>query len=102
MDIREISKLISQIEDTDTLREVGNLVRRRWGDLQRRAVYTFRVGDRVEWDSKYGRTDRGVVTKINQKTVSLRADSGVLWKVSANLLRLSTTNKPRTEKPIDL
>lgn len=81
-----INKAIFAIDSLDELREAQNALNVRFRELQRRAAVSFRVGDAVKFQSKTGRTISGTVTKVNQKTVSVKtADSN--WKVSASLLQ---------------
>jgi len=58
-------------------------------------IQKFKIGDRVWWNSKWGRKIHGVVTKINQKTVSISTINvggddtsltGQKWTVSPSLL----------------
>jgi hypothetical protein len=47
----------------------------------------FSVGDRVEFPDRGGRTRRGVVTRLNKKTVSVRTDEGERWNVGPGFLK---------------
>ncbi len=49
-------------------------------------LMSFRVGDRVEFDDGY-QIVSGIVTRINQKTATLRTDDGRGWRVAPSLLR---------------
>lgn len=46
----------------------------------------LRVGDKVEWNSKYGPVMSGTVTKVNQKNIKVSTAQGP-WIVSAALIR---------------
>lgn len=81
------TKAIFAIETIEDLREAQNALNVRSRELQRRAVYEFRVGDKVEFTTRSGEVVKATVTKINQKTVSVRAFEGTNWKVSGSLLR---------------
>lgn len=81
-----VTKAIFAIDSLDEMREAQNALNVRFRELQRRAAISFRVGDSVKFQSRTGKTISGNVTKVNQKTVSVRtADSN--WKVSASLLQ---------------
>lgn len=45
------------------------------------------VGDRVSWDGTDGVVRTGIVTRMNQKTVSVKTDDKGYWNVSPHLLR---------------
>lgn len=47
----------------------------------------FRVGDKVEWNGKYGGIDKGTIKSIGPKNVKVIAETGVLWTIHPNLLR---------------
>lgn len=85
--VLQISRLIGQIQTFDDMKQIFDIAKRRWGDIQRSNVYNFRVGERVEWDCKYGRIERGVIEKINQKTIIVKTDGGIKWTVGSSLLR---------------
>lgn len=74
------------ITDRDDLTEVLNVARKRSKQLEEQEANAFGVGDRVEFTDKWGKKQTGTVTKINQRTVSLDADTGVSWRVSPRFL----------------
>ncbi|WP_066459929.1 MULTISPECIES: hypothetical protein [Castellaniella] len=47
----------------------------------------FAQGDRVSFIANDGMEKHGTVLRLNKKTVSLRTDDEMLWKVSPGLLR---------------
>jgi len=47
----------------------------------------FAQGDRVSFIANDGMEKHGTVLRLNKKTVSLRTDDQMLWKVSPGLLR---------------
>lgn len=56
-------------------------------EIRRRSqLMSFRVGDRVEFETDNGIIE-GVVVRVNQKTASIDADDGRSWRVSPHLLR---------------
>jgi hypothetical protein len=70
----------------DDLREVMNACNVRFRELQSRAAHSFSRGDSVFFIAKSGQKITGVVTKVNQKTVSVKTATSE-WKVSGSLLR---------------
>jgi hypothetical protein len=50
---------------------------------------TFKIGDKIEWDSKKKSIMRGVITKINTKTVYANTDKGP-WRIAVSLIRKAT------------
>ena len=51
------------------------------------AQASFRKGDKVRFTSSKGEVISGTVTRVNQKTVSMRCDDGIHgWRVSPTLL----------------
>lgn len=53
---------------------------------QKVQLMSFRVGDRVEFDTDQGFID-GLIVRINQKTATIDADDGRSWRVSPYFLR---------------
>jgi len=88
---------IDKLESDADCKEAWALVKVRWDTIERHAVLNFSIGDPVEWDSKKGCVKRGIVKRINQKsvTVDVKAkDGGDLfnkhdqtWKVAPSFLR---------------
>lgn len=80
----------------DELRELNELAVRAMKRLVAAAADTFRPGDLVSFQGRSGETFSGTVTKVNQKTVSVRVGH-TNWKVSGTLLRLQVAAvSPRT------
>lgn len=46
----------------------------------------FRIGQRVKFIGRQSRTVFGTVIKVNLKSVKVKADENVTWKVSPSLL----------------
>ncbi len=53
----------------------------------------FRIGERVEFEPAGHPLQMGVVTRHNQKTVTVITDSGQRWTVSPQLLRHASEPK---------
>ena len=88
-----LNNQIFAIDNIDDLREVMNACNVRFRELQLRVTAMLTVGDAVSFQTKYGETIYGTVTKVNQKTVSVRNNSsGGNWKVTASLLRKVNTD----------
>lgn len=81
------TKAIFAIDSIAELNEVQSALNVRFRELQHRAAISFRVGDKVKFQSRTGNTISGTVTKVNQKTVSVVATTGHNWKVSGSLLQ---------------
>jgi hypothetical protein len=71
----------------DELKELNDIAVRAMKRLIAAAADTFRPGDLVSFQGRSGETLSGTVTKVNQKTVSVRVGN-TNWKVSGTLLRL--------------
>lgn len=56
---------------------------------QARSTVQLAQGDRVSFIANDGMEKHGTVLRLNKKTVSLRTDDEMLWKVSPGLLRKS-------------
>lgn len=52
----------------------------------RQAANTFYEGQKVSWNSKYGKTLTGTITKVMQKNIQVTATDGIRWKCSASIL----------------
>ena len=81
------TKAIFAIDSLDELREAQNALNVRFRELQRRAAVSFRVGDKVKFQSRTGSLVTGTVQKINQKTIKVQSSTGNMWNVSASLLQ---------------
>jgi hypothetical protein len=51
------------------------------------AMMKFRVGQRVQFTSTSGQLIRGVLSKMNQKSVTVVTDDGHQWRVSPAFLQ---------------
>lgn len=80
--------LIQNMNETE-LADVLDAYRLRREFLNRRKMRSMVAGDRVWFDSSRGRV-YGTITKVNRKTVGVRADSGMNWRVAVSLLNRET------------
>lgn len=74
----------------EEMEEAYDLLHVRHDMLALAAKAQFKVGDKVEWDSKKGgRTVSGKVTRILKKNVCVDedGDKNLAWRVSPGLLR---------------
>ena len=87
IDFTAAQKLIAQAESVHDLNRINALVKAKWTQMQAKAANQFYTGERVTFFSPKRGNITGVVTKINVKTVKVRADGGVLWTVAPSLLK---------------
>lgn len=82
---------------TEIVREIRQLTDAEFADLRENVRFEaalreqgkarmFKPGEMVEFDAR-GRLWTGSVVKVNQKSVSVKCDGGMNWKVGASLLR---------------
>lgn len=69
----------------DDVRRGLDLLKARHGHNAGHAARAFKVGDQVEFDEG-GKTWKGKVIKVNQKTVDVQCNNG-RWQVQRALLR---------------
>lgn len=94
--IQEIARLVDQC-DSDELRQVWEICKRRSSALAQTKVATFRVGQRVSFTGRDGEELTGIVKKLNMKTASVEVPRKVgtvefpqTWRVSPSLLRAAS------------
>ena len=64
---------------------------------QQMQVMAFNVGDTVVFLPDGHDLQRGVITRCNLKTVTVAAESGVIWRVApVHLQRIATVTQPAT------
>ena len=74
--------------NTDELNQVIDAVKLRRNQLHSLDARSLKVGDRVSFQGRYGRTEKGTVEKIKIKYVLVRTDSGTRWNVPGSHLTL--------------
>jgi len=85
--VNDINKaILSGNFSADELRSISQATKAAYTMLQSREKFSFYVGQSVGFTAK-GELVKGKVTKINQKTINVRADNGREWKVSPSLLK---------------
>lgn len=74
-----------------------------WAEVRAREAQhlsALRIGDWVEFDDRRGRKQRGVVTRINARTISVDCESGEPdghlhhWRIAASLARRIVSSEP--------
>ena len=74
--------------NTDELNQVIDAVKLRRNQLHSLDARSLKVGDRVSFQGRYGRTEKGTVEKIKIKYVLVRTDAGQRWNVPGSHLTL--------------
>ncbi len=86
--VSDINKaILSGNFSADELRSISQATKAAYTMLQSRAKFAFYVGESVRFTTRSGELVTGKVTKINQKTINVRTNTGMEWKVSPSLLR---------------
>ena len=89
--LQKIITDISEMESTD-LSAVVEAVKMRRNRLHFTDAQTFKVGDRVSFKGRYGRTEKGVVEKVKIKFILVRTDGGTRWNVPGSHLSKEKVN----------
>jgi hypothetical protein len=92
VNVNEICAAIMKMDDLEKVRDfsqrVNAAIKARYNDLQRSKAYSMGVGSRVQFKDKRGNTVVGKITKINTKTVYVKADGSLTqWRVTPSLLQ---------------
>ena len=81
-----INKQISLLNNSE-INSVIQMIKNRRTELSMVAGSKLSVGQKVQFNGRYGMTIKGRLTKINQKTAIVsESNSPKQWKVSINLL----------------
>ena len=84
---RDVAKFIRNA-NRDEVNTIINLIKERQREIARQESRKFTVGDRVSFDAKTRGIITGEITKVNRKTVKVKADGvGFMWVVSPSLLK---------------
>ena len=84
---RDVAKFIRNA-NRDEVNTIINLIKERQREITRQESRKFTVGDRVSFDAKTRGVITGEITKVNRKTVKVKADGvGFMWVVSPSLLK---------------
>tara|TARA_X000000950_G_scaffold286994_1_gene397604 strand:+ start:1619 stop:1900 length:282 start_codon:yes stop_codon:yes gene_type:complete len=90
MSVQTIIKNIRAIENTDELREIANALHQHRTYMNAQATRNFVVGDKVEFQGRYGKMVQGIVRKVKIKNIIVEETNkpyGGRWNVSASLLK---------------
>ena len=86
----DVTDYIWNIQTTDEIHELWDLLKLRNKQLQERIATKFSIGDHVEWVHKRnGQVITGVIEKINQKSIGVFVkQTGNIghWRVSPSLI----------------
>lgn len=83
---QDIINAVYAVGSIDELRHIQSAVSTRRNILTTRAARAFSIGDRVTWQTRLGVPMAGTVTRINRKTIGIRADSNANWRVAPSFL----------------
>ncbi len=91
---KKLQKIISDIYEMNgtDLSAIIDAVKLRRNQLHTSDAHQFRIGDRVSFQGRYGRTEKGTVDKVKIKYVLVRTDSGVRWNVPGSHLNKEAVN----------
>ena len=80
--------IISSEMDYDDLKMLSTAIKNKWSAMQCIQAVAFNHDDHVSFfDKKRSRTVFGKVAGINLKTITVKSDQNVIWKVSPSLLK---------------
>jgi hypothetical protein len=82
-----LNKVLSEVAkmDSNEINSVVEAIKLRRTFIARQTVFSFNVGDNVEFDARGG-TIKGTITKKAIKNITVDTGRGK-WRVSATLLR---------------
>ena len=86
MELKNVLLAIGAMNN-DELNRVIEQVKMRRNMIAQANKAAFRSGDKIEWDSKYGKVEKGTIVKIKPKFIEVITDTGARWNVHPNLLR---------------
>ena len=89
--VKTIVEAIFKMESRD-LSAVVEAVKLRRNQLHTTDAHSLRIGERVSFQGRHGRTEKGVVEKIKIKYVLVRTDSGTRWNVPGSHLTKEKVN----------
>ena len=88
--MKELVEKIMRVDDETNLRILADVIRNRMTQLDQLKVMKLKNGMKVSFDGKFGRV-KGVIDGLSgrlRKTVPIKADNGVKWRVSVGLLTI--------------
>lgn len=87
MEQKDILKFISECKDREFLLEMNGNIVSNLNNSRLETSSNFSVGQNVEFDGKFGRVYKGVIIKINRKSIKVEVEDGPNWNCSPSLLR---------------
>lgn len=84
-ELQLMNELMAKMEGSD-FGLVAKMYKYAQGKKQQKAADGLRVGDKVQWNSKYGKVIQGTITKVNLKTIKISTTTDGNWSVSPSLL----------------
>ena len=80
--VSSVASLLDQIDNANDLNTIIKYAYDRQATLNQRAMNSFKIGDRISWKGRrWEGILTGTITKVNQTTLSVKADSNMRWKV---------------------
>jgi hypothetical protein len=87
MELKTVLAAISTMDNTELNRVIEQIKLRR-SMIAQISKASFGVGQMVEWDSKYGNVEVGIIVKIKPKFIEVRTtEPPARWNVHPTLLR---------------
>lgn len=86
-DVRAIREILDRC-DNDDVNLVIKLIKARRDAITRMNTATLGRGRRVRFTGRGNRIVTGTVEKVNRKTVIVKGDDNVTWKVAGSLLEV--------------
>lgn len=86
-DVATLKVILGKCENED-LNLVLRLLNARRDSIARMNTATLGRGKKVKFVGRRGVMVTGTVEKVNQKTVIVKADNGVTWRVAGSLLEV--------------
>jgi len=84
-ELQTINSLMMKMSGED-YKKVASMFKHAQSMRQHNAAVALRVGDKVQWNSKFGYVEQGTITKINHKTIKVITASNQQWSCSPSLL----------------
>lgn len=89
-DIRNIEEFIKTLDEKELL-YLNRLVVERLKLLAQQKSTTqmsrFNIGERVCFIDTFGKEQKGIIVKLNKKTISVKTDNGENWNVAPAFLK---------------
>lgn len=85
MEKQEVVKYLWAINDRSEVKEFWDILKRRNRQIEEQLTTNFKVGDTVQFKGRHGIIEKGKVTQINRKSISVRTEKN-RWTVAPSLL----------------